>query len=891
MAKSNASLLAFNRGRISSKALARLDFTRTALSADVMTNWMPRILGSMALSVGWEYKDSTYNNDKAFHIPFVYALSDQAIIELTDAAMRVRVNDTAITRPSVTTTMTNSSFATDVTGWTDADESGCTSQWVTGGYLGLTGTETNYAIRRQQVTVSGGNVNVEHGLRVVVERGVVTFKVGSSSGGEQYVATATLRAGEYSFAFTPTGDFHISIASNTKYQSLVSSISIESSGAMVIPTDWLETDLPYVRHAQSGDVIFVACKDNKQYKIERRATRSWGISEYLAEDGPFLTENITPTTLTPSALSGDITLTASKALFSSGDVGRLYRLTTTGQTVTAAITAENTFTDPVRITGSGSASRTYSVSITGTWVGTVMLQRSIGDDSTWVDTTHFDTANTSYSDSDNLDNQIVYYRIGVKTGQYTSGTINVSLVHSLGTSTGVVRITSYSSETSVSGVVLDTLGGTTATQYWNKGAWSDTSGYPSAVALYEGRLWWAGKDNVWASISDSFESFDDSIEGDSGTISRTLGEGSVDNVNWLLGLQRLIIGVETGEKIARSTSLDEPLTPTQFNIKTPSTKGSTAVAPVKVDSSGMFVRNNRLFHLLYGQGEFDYSTIDLTAYVPEIGGSGFVKLAVQRYPDTRVHAIKSDGTAAVLIFDANEDVKAWVDIETDGDIEDVIVMPATATGVEDSVYYAVKRNINGSDVRYLEKWALESECVGGTQNKQAHAFKAGTQASSATITGLSHLEGEEVIVWANGKNYSPRVSGVQTTFTVTSGSITLPEAVTSYVVGLPYKARFKSTKLAYAAGSLTANKKIDHLGVIMENTHNRGLRYGSSFDALDELPLIEDGKDVVTDSIHENYDKEMFEFDGVWETDSRLCLEAMAPMPVTLLACVMKVEQ
>jgi hypothetical protein len=891
MARLNTALLAWNRGRISPLALARTDIERVALSAETQTNWMPRILGSMSLRNGLGYLHSTYGDAKAYHLNFVYALSDQAVVELTNNAMRVKVSDVVITRPSVTSTIANGTFDSNLTSWTDADESGATSQWVTGGYMGLTGTETNSAIRTQQVTVSGGNISVEHGVRVKINRGVVKFKIGSTAGGEEYVSEATLREGEFSFAFTPTGDFHISVSASTAYESRVDSITTESAGDMVIPTAWALANLPYVRYDQSGDIIYVACDGIKQYKIERRSTRSWGIAEYLAEDGPFRASNLTPTTIAASAISGDITLTASKSIFKSTSVGSLYRITSTGQTVSASIAAQNTFTDSIRVTGVGS-SRTFTVNISGTWVATVSLQRSIGDESTWEDTGTTYTANTVVTFADGLDNQVVYYRLGIKTGNYTSGTAVCSLTYSLGSNAGIVRITAYSSGTSVSALVLENLGGTAATDSWEEGAWSPRRLYPSSVVLYEGRLWWAGKDNIYGSVSDAFESYDDTIEGDSGPIIRSLGSGPVDTINWLLALQRLVAGAETSEKVIRSNSLDEPLSPTVFNIKSPSTKGSSAVAAVKVDASGLFVRNGRLFELQYDGGVFDYKTIDLTSYIPEIGGDGFTRIAVQRYPDTRIHCIKSDGTAAVLIFDRNEDMKCWVDIETDGLIEDVIVTPAASSAVEDSVYYTVKRSINGSDVRFYEKFSLDSECVGGTQNKQADAFISGTQASSTTISGLSHLEGESVIVWANGVNYSPRVSGVQTTFTVTGGAITLSTAVTSYVVGLPYKARYKSSKLAYAAQGGTAllqSKRIEHLGVIMRNTHNRGLRYGKDFSSLYEMPEYEGGKAVGANDIWAEYDERPFEFSQEFDTDSRLCLEAMAPMPCTLLAAVMTI--
>jgi hypothetical protein len=890
MGRLNTALLAFNRGLVSPHALARTDIERISLSAETYYNWMPRILGSTSLRGGLGYLHQTYGNAKAYHINFIYALSDQAEIELTNNAMRVKIDEVVVTRPSVATTITNGTFTSDVSGWTDADESGATSQWVTGGYLGLTGTETNAAIRTQQVTVGGADTGVEHGVRIKVERGVVKFKIGSSSGGEEYVPETTLRAGEFSFAFTPTGNFHISVSASTKYQSLVDSIAVEASGDMVIPTAWAESDLRYIRYDQSGDILYVACKGIKQYKIERRATRSWGIAEYLCEDGPFRVTNLTPTTITPSALTGDITLTASKSIFRSTSVGGLYRITASGQTVESSIAAQNTFTDSIRVTGVTS-SRTFTVNISGTWTATVVLQRSIGDELNWEDTGTTYTSNTVTTFADGLDNQIVYYRLGIKTGGYTSGTAVCSLTYSLGSNSGVARITAFTNETTVSAIVLEDLGGTAATDNWDEGSWSPRRGYPSSVVFNEGRIWWAGKDNLYGSVSDAFESYDDTIEGDSGPIIRSLGSGPIDNINWLLALKRLIAGAEISEKVIGSNSLDEPLSPTVFNIKSPSTKGSSAVSPVKVDDSGLFVRNGRLFSLEYDGNIFDYKTVDLTSHVPEIGGvGGFVKIAVQRYPDTRIHCIRADGTAGILVFDSNEEMKCWVNLETDGLVEDVIVKPAETTAVEDSVYYTVKRSINGSDIRCYEKLAFDADCIGGTQNKQADSFIAGTQTSSATITGLSHLEGEAVIVWADGKCFSPRVSGVQTTFTVSGGAITLPTAVVSYVVGLPYKARIKSTKLAYAAQGGTAllqSKRIEHLGVIMRNTHNRGLRYGTTFDDLYEMPLVEGGEDVGDDDVWEEYDERPFEFEQEFKTDARLCLEAMAPMPCTLLAVVM----
>ena len=85
----------------------------------------------------------------------------------------------------------------------------------------------------------------------------------------------------------------------------------------------------------------------------------------------------------------------------------------------------------------------------------------------------------------------------------------------------------------------------------------------------------------------------------------------------------------------------------------------------------------------------------------------------------------------MLVFDKVEQVICWLEIETDGLIEDAVVLPQNPGEAEDWVYYSVNRTVNGATRRMLEKWAFESECVGGTLNKQADAFITYNQAASA----------------------------------------------------------------------------------------------------------------------------------------------------------------
>ena len=911
MAKGNFALLAFNRGRISQKGLARVDIQRMAFSADVQTNLPPRVLGSMSLRPGWEYLFSTNGDAAAKYLDFVFSATDTALIEVTASGIRFAISDAIITRASVSTSIANGTFDTDLTSWTDADESGAASAWLTGGYLELVGTLFNAAIRRQQVTVAAGDQNVEHGVTFTIERGPVSIKIGSTSGGAEYVSERELGVGTHSFAFTPTGDFHIELAGRAQAKSLVDSVAVDSSGDFVLPGPWGASDLDNLRWTQSGNVLFISCDGFQQRRLERptsAAPRSWGISLYQPNDGPFRGINTSTIKLTPSALTGDITLTASRALFDSTHVGALFSITSTGQTVTATLTGEDKFTDDnsMRIIGVGDT-RIFTVEISGRTDSPITLQRSLEVPGDWTDVKTYvlDQAATNFDDG--LDNQIIYYRIGIKTGDYGTDTVVVTLVSTSGGIKGTARVTAYTSELSVSAAVLSNMGGTGASRDWQEDSWSDFRGFPPAMVFYEGRLWSVGRGFFFGSISDAFDSFDEDFPGDAGPINRSIGQGPVDVINWLLPLQRLIAGTASAEISARSTSLDEILTPSNFNLKDASTQGSATVPAVKIDSTGIFVQRGgtRVYELTLtasASSAFsgDYAPTDLTDIIPEIGEPGIVRMAVQRQPDTRLHCIRSDGTVAMLVREPANEVLAWIDIETDGSVEDVIILPGS---IEDAVYYVVNRTINGSTVRYLEKWALESEVVGGTLNKQADSFATFTNtpaAASVPAGTASHLVAESVVVWADGLCLKDS-SGDIATFTVDGdgGISALTNDGSSYtattgIVGLAYRGRFKSTKLAYASQlgtALTQRKRESHVGMLLANTHAQGITYGPDFDTLDALPLVEDGALVDTDSIHTAYDKDMFEFPGGWEPDARLCLEMNAPRPATVLGVVVGIDE
>jgi len=794
-----------------------------------------------------------------------------------------------VTRLASASTIVNPTFTSDLSSWTDADETGSTSFWTNAGgsasLMALVGTRYARAIRRQAVSAIAGT----HNISLRVNRGPAFFKIGSSTGADDYLSETSIRAGHYSFSVVTTGAYHLELSANTEYPALIDSIAVESSGDMVLDSPWSSSDLGFVRWAQSNDVVFMACRGVPQRRLERYSTASWAVVEYFPFDGPFRNINITATRLQTSGRIGEVNVTADRPLFDSDHAGAIFQMTSIGQIIEQIFTGPSQASESIRVAGV-SESRSFVIFVTTASSSMpVWIQRSIGEEGAWQTVTSLkfnSSVDTTYTDG--LDNQIVFYRMFSPATASTALTSAGEMNYGSGGRIGVVRLAGITSPTVASAIVLDRIGSTVATELWSEGDWSLFRGFPSAVALHEGRVFWAGKSKLWGSVSDAFDSFDaDSTElGDAGPINLTIASGSNENVEWLLSLTRLLIGSPLTEAQAKTSSLEEPLTPTNFAIRDISTQGSAPVQAVKIDQRALFVQasQSRVMEVALAQAQFDYDTLDRSVLIPEIGEPSLTRLVVQRQPDTRAHFVRSDGTVAVLLSDPAENILCWVDVETQGAVEEAAVLPGA---VEDEVYYVVRREINGSTVRYLEKWAMESEARGGAANKQADAFVVQNSTATTTVTGLGHLVGSSVVAWGATDDLG--------SYTVsTTGTITLSAASTTVVVGLPYFGKYVSSKLAYAAPSggsgLTARKKVDHLGVILADAHAQGLQYGPSTSRLQHLPRIEKGQSVSTGTVWSVYDNDPVVFPGSWDTDSRLVLLASAPKPVTVLAAVIGMD-
>jgi len=796
MAKTNALLASFNRGEVGKLALARIDIDRLRLSAEEQVNWLPRVLGPMSLRPGLQYVGSTLNNQPAVDIPFVFSSFDTAILEMTANVFRPLVEEAPIIRTTVSTYVDNGDFST-TGGWSSqiiGGESSVTIDTVSKHLILANSGLGSISIAKQTIAVDPSDLNKQHGIRVIIDRGPVTMRIGTTDGDDDVMTETSIGTGEHSLEFyTTVSPIYLQFESRAVAIRLIHQVRIESNEEIRITTPYSTSDLGMIRYDQSGDIVYLACYGFQQRRIERRGARAWSIVLEQPSDGPFAAFPPKSVSLNVDNVIGNTNLHADRPLFKDGHVGALLRLFTTGFKLSVDVANSDTYTPAVRVSGVGADRKIY-YNISGTWTGQLTLQRSFtSEDAGFVDVQTF-TSNASSNLLDALDNSIVWYRIGFKPATWSSGAAVIGLDYAGGGDAGIMRIISVSGQTTAQVEIITNVTSTDPSSDWRLGEWSDQAGWPTAVAFHDGRLFWSGRDKIWGSISDAYDSYDITYTGDAGPISRSLGSGPIEIINFLLPLTRLIVGTDASERSIRSSAFDEPLTPSNFNIKDCSTQGTARLPALKMDTKGLFVSKTgrKLFEIAYDVNAQDYQSHDLNQLHPNLNTTDIVHVAIQRQPDTRIHLIRSDGTAAVLTHETDEQVEAWWRVETDGVIERAVVLPG---GEEDFVYYIVRRTVGGVSVRYRERFAMLSECNGGSINKQADSC-AIYQGSPTTNIPAAHLEGREVIVWADGKDLG--------TTTVYGGLAPVTEAVSNAVVGLGYSARFKSAKLAYAAALGTA---------------------------------------------------------------------------------------
>lgn len=622
-----------------------------------------------------------------------------------------------------------------------------------------------------------------------------------------------------------------------------------------LTTTFATADLPSLQYAQSADVLYIAHDSYAPKKISRTAHTSWTITDITFTDGPYQTENIESTTLTPGATTGSgVTFTASAVTginngdgFQTADVGRLISV---GHQATAwAATTAYSLAGIVRNSGN-----VYECIKAGTSAGS---GGPSGEGDEIVDAT------CTWK----------YLRDG-------------------GIQWGYGTIASRASTTSITVDIVNALGGTSAETKWRLGAWSDQTGFPAAVAFYEQRLFWAGSSEqpqtLWGSKSGDYENHTPGTL-DNDPVIYTLATDQVNVIRWLSPGKVMAVGTVGGEFIISGSTTADPLTPTNVRVVREGTRGSHAAKPIRIDNVVLFIQRQqrKIREFTYAFEQDSYQSPDLTILSPQVAKGGVSEIAFQQEPNAIIWGVKADGQLVGLTYLRDQQVVAWHRHKIGGSfsttawgvVESLSVIPGTG---EDELWMIVKRTINGTTRRYVEFMENSFDTEESSTKTNAFFVDSGltySDSATATVSGLDHLEGETVQILGDGNVYADQA--------ISSGGISgLSPTIEVGQIGLGSTALVKTLRPEAGADDGAAQGKakrvfnlvvrfISTLGakVSSDGTDYDTIQFRSGSDPMDSSPPLYSG------------DKEI-KLRGGWNKEGQTYIKQDQPLPFHITAII-----
>lgn len=415
-----------------------------------------------------------------------------------------------------------------------------------------------------------------------------------------------------------------------------------------------------------------------------------------------------------------------------------------------------------------------------------------------------------------------------------------------------------------------------------------TTDWPTTVAYYEQRRWFAGTtaepQTVWATRSATESNLTSSLPSrEDDALKFRLASTKQNAIQHLVPLNDLIALTVGGMFRIFADGLPA-ITPTSISIKPQSSLGANSVQPVLADRSALYVQANgarvREIATSGANGNYGYASTDMTLMAPHLfNGYTIVDMAFADEPDKLVWAVRSDGVLLCMTYLPDQQVYAWHQHVTDGFFESVCTVSENNLA---STYVVVRRTINGRTVRLIER--IHARLFSNAAD--AYFVDCGLSyvgAPATTISGLWHLEGKTVSALADG--------AVVTGKTVTNGSITLPTAASKVHVGLPFVSDMTTLPLAMDAGTVPAGGRgtpKDVSKVFLRVTQSSLVQAGPTFDKLTTYPAR-----AITDPYGSapalRTGELSLSITPSWNTDGAVCIRQAEPLPLTVLSMAMDV--
>ncbi|MDI1301951.1 MAG: hypothetical protein PSX71_08610 [bacterium] len=465
--------------------------------------------------------------------------------------------------------------------------------------------------------------------------------------------------------------------------------------------------------------------------------------------------------------------------------------------------------------------------------------------------------------------------------------------------------------------------------------------YPAAVTYFEQRRCFGGTNNapqnVWMTRSgtESDMGYTIPVRADN-RIALRIAAREASAVRHLVPVANLMMLTPSCEYKAASVSSDA-LTPLTISVKPQSYIGANNVTPIVVGNSVLFAqaRGGHIREMSYNWQANGYLTNDISLLAPHLFNYlTITDMAYSRAPYPILWAVSSGGNLLGMTYVPEQQVAAWHRHDTDGVFESICTITENN---EDMLYCIVRRTVNGSSKRYVERLhtryfataadAFFVDCGStyynaGTYSRatttatcivaghgitngttrtlkfsnsaltgayvvtvvDANTFTVTTSTGSDTgtvevqassLSGLSWLEGKTVSILGDGAVFPQKA--------VTSGAITLDQPCSKIQVGLPITADLQTLPLSVMIDSAAGQGKTKNVNKVwLRVVNSSGIFAGPSFAKLTEA------KERFTEPMGTAPALKTQEISimvtPAWVTDGAICIRQIDPLPLTVLS-------
>ncbi len=656
----------FNSGELSPRLAARLDFIKYPSGVETCENLIPLSEGGLMRRSGTRYVAELKSSSVKGRIKkFQFSVTQAYILEMGEKIMRFFRNQGQISVADTTASITNGTFPSNITDWDNRSTGGGSiAHDATNDRLSLVPGGTGTAdIGWAEQDVTTGTTSTEHVIkfRVLGAPGdKIEFQVGTAASGAQTLAAVEKEVGYHCVAFTPTtSPFYIQFRNLGNFRNKtvqIDDVSIIDNAPVEVDTPWPETDLYTVEGPQSADVLYLFHGSYPTHKLLRFGHTTWSMVEIPWQDGPYLDENTTTTTLLPSADTGlGINLTLSSITgvnnntgWQSTDIGRSvrYRKSDSGPWTWAVIVSitsttiavvdvregstfshvwqvddtptDNAFVDETSDANSNTdadwtlftateANNDYAAfGLTATFskitfdyangtagVGGTVAWEYWKSDSTWAALTGV-TDNTTGFTAGAADSLTVDWTVPSDWAKRTIST-SASLYFVRAKITGT-----YSTNPILDQGFVSIQTTPVAVTAFRLGAWSSTTGYPQVAGFFEQRLYIAGTNDqpqtFWATQTADFENLKPDDGSDTveadDSLNFTLSADDVNAIRWLSSGENNLVIGTQGGEWVPA-STGVVITPLDITVRRQTTHGSAQVQPVRIGNTVLFLQRSK----------------------------------------------------------------------------------------------------------------------------------------------------------------------------------------------------------------------------------------------------------------------------------------------------------